>query len=337
MIRVQTISKLALLSLVLLFPLLVSAGSITTSTSNNKAGDSIDVTVEGLSGDRDWVGIYQKGAASTPANVLRWVWIDGSSVSLDGLYLEGEYEARLFFHSSYSIQASVGFTVAAGNSTIVTSKSDYGPDESIDVTASGLSGIRDWVGIYRKGEPSSFSNIVAWKWAYNGELSFNGSYDSGEYEARLFFHNSYHVVASTDFDIAGSSSDCDTPWYTAGLTYYTSYPDPGSEECIKYNGCKWAGYFYGLDEQMPIEWVMNNNIVAVHLKDWDWLGNHKLRIRQGSREIMATVYDACSDADTPNNNCTANMGKNNHLLDLEEFTMQRFGSHSGDVEFQICD
>ena len=30
------------------------------------------------------------------------------------------------------------------------------------------------------------------------------------------------------------------PWYSAHLTNYESYPDPGSDECILYNGCTWA-------------------------------------------------------------------------------------------------
>ena len=29
----------------------------------------------------------------------------------------------------------------------------------------------------------------------------------------------------------------------ANLTNFTSYPDPNSEECIRYNGCMWAGQF----------------------------------------------------------------------------------------------
>src|SRR5262245_58879484 len=30
---------------------------------------------------------------------------------------------------------------------------------------------------------------------------------------------------------------------SANKTNYTSYPDPGSDECVKYNGCMWAGQF----------------------------------------------------------------------------------------------
>ena len=38
-------------------------------------------------------------------------------------------------------------------------------------------------------------------------------------------------------------------WHKANLTNYTSYPEPGSEECIEYNGCEWAGYFSFVEGQ----------------------------------------------------------------------------------------
>ncbi|MEE9319966.1 MAG: hypothetical protein V3U76_05925 [Granulosicoccus sp.] len=333
---IRNLSKHIVLSLVLFFPLLANAGSISIAKSSYESGEPISLAVEGLSGDRDWVGIYRKGTDSTLGNIVSWIWVNDSNASLDGIYGEGEYEARLFFHNSYAVQGSVDFFVGENFSLITSSKSSYQTDEQIDLSTSGLSGDRDWVGIYRKGEPSTYGNIVSWQWARSDTLSFKGVSDGGEYEARLFLHNSYRMASAAAFTVE-MSADCDTPWYTAGLTYYTSYPDPGSEECIEYNGCKWAGQFYGLEDTMSRQWVENNNIVAVHLKDWDWLGLQKIRIRQGNKEIVATVYDACSDADTPDNNCTANMGTNNYLLDLEDFTMQRFGSHSGDVEFQVCD
>ena len=73
---------------------------------------------------------------------------------------------------------------------------------------------------------------------------------------------------------AKSSAAADTVWNKANLTWYTSWPDPGSEECIEYNGCTWAGYFAGLENQQTEEWVREHNIIAVHEKDW---GKYKLK------------------------------------------------------------
>src|SRR5689334_336166 len=45
-------------------------------------------------------------------------------------------------------------------------------------------------------------------------------------------------------------------WRRARQTYFTSYPDPGSEECQEFNGCKWAGYFEYVNGQQTEAWVM---------------------------------------------------------------------------------
>jgi len=135
---------------------------------------------------------------------------------------------------------------------------------------------------------------------------------------------------------AAASGDCGTKWYSARLTNYESYPDPGSAECIRYSGCRWAGSFYGLEGRRSLRWVQDHNIVAVHLKDWSWLGLKTLGLRQGDHRIEARVYDACSDADC-DDCCSRNLGGDGYLIDIEKHTMERFGAGDGIVEFQICD
>ncbi|HVJ13807.1 MAG TPA: carbohydrate-binding protein [Polyangiaceae bacterium] len=125
-------------------------------------------------------------------------------------------------------------------------------------------------------------------------------------------------------------------WRSANLTWFTSYPDPGSEECLEYNGCTWAGQFAALSGTQPIEWVQANNIAAVHSKDFAAYKLKTLRIRQGSKQIDAKVYDMCSDSDC-SGCCTANSSSTGFLIDLESFTKERFGSGSGTVEWYCLD
>lgn len=134
--------------------------------------------------------------------------------------------------------------------------------------------------------------------------------------------------------VAGAVT-CDGEWRRAALTNYESYPDPGSEECVKYNGCKWAGQFYGVNGKKSESWVASKNIAAVHEKDWRRFGGKSLLLRQGKREIVVQVLDLCSDSDCAGC-CTDNLGGDGHLIDIEKFTKQRFGSGSGVVEFQVC-
>ena len=51
----------------------------------------------------------------------------------------------------------------------------------------------------------------------------------------------------------------------------------------------------------------------------------------------ATVYDECSDSDC-SGCCTANANANGigFLIDIEKYTMQRFGSGEGIVDWQLC-
>ncbi len=128
---------------------------------------------------------------------------------------------------------------------------------------------------------------------------------------------------------------CEGEWLSANLTNYESYPDPGSDECVNYNGCKWAGQFYGVRGKKTEDWVARTNIAAVHEKDWSRYGGKILRLRKGSRTINVQVLDLCSDSDC-NGCCTNNLGADGHLIDIEKYTMQRFGSGSGEVKFQVC-
>jgi hypothetical protein len=125
-------------------------------------------------------------------------------------------------------------------------------------------------------------------------------------------------------------------WRTANLTWYTSYPDPGSEECIYYNGCTWAGYFAALQGQQTEEWVKANNIAAVHSKDFPTYKLKTFRLRQGSLEIDVTVYDMCADSDC-DGCCTKNSASTGFLIDIEKYTAERFGTRSGIVEWMCLD
>jgi hypothetical protein len=125
-------------------------------------------------------------------------------------------------------------------------------------------------------------------------------------------------------------------WRQANLTWFTAYPEPGSEECEDYNGCQWAGYFAFVEGQQSEAWVASHDIAAVHSDDAGAYALKTLRVRQGSHQIDVTVYDMCSDADC-DGCCTANRGETGFLIDLEQHTMERFGSSWGVVEWTCLD
>ena len=147
---------------------------------------------------------------------------------------------------------------------------------------------------------------------------------------------------------AAAASGCSTPadqitappasgdiWRRANLTNFESYPEPDSEECIRYNGCTWAGQFAFVNGKQTEQWVRDHNIAAVHERDASAYRLKNLRLRQGTRQIDVTVYDMCADSDC-SGCCTRNANANglNFLIDIEKYTMQRFGSGSGIVDWQ---
>jgi|GEM_PF-1510139 len=142
---------------------------------------------------------------------------------------------------------------------------------------------------------------------------------------------------STGGTSTGGTGGEELVWQLANLTWYTSYPDPGSEECVVYNGCMWAGYFAGVQGQMSEDWVESHNIAAVHENDFPGLDGKTLRLRQDGREIDVTVYDKCADSDC-SGCCTSNAHpESGFLIDLESYTKERFGSGYGVVEWACVD
>ena len=120
-----------------------------------------------------------------------------------------------------------------------------------------------------------------------------------------------------------SPAAADTVWNKANLTWYISWPDPGSEECVVYNGCQWAGYFAGLEDQQTEEWVSQHNIISIHEKDWNKYKLKTFRLRQNGRSIDAVVYDKCADSDC-DGCCTQNAGTLGFLIDIESYSCERF-------------
>jgi hypothetical protein len=144
-------------------------------------------------------------------------------------------------------------------------------------------------------------------------------------------HNEELVARSVS-----SEDDCGTEWSSANLTTYSSYPDKKESGCKTADSCPWMGEFKGVAEKKSESWVKQHNIIAVHSRDFEWLNGKTLKIRQGSKEIKATVYDECADIDC-NGCCTTNLGSEDFLIDIEKNTMERFGSYYGTVEWQICE
>jgi hypothetical protein len=131
------------------------------------------------------------------------------------------------------------------------------------------------------------------------------------------------------------STACDAPtlvWKTGSKTNFTSYPEPGSDECIKYSGCLYEGQFAGCAKTETLAWVMSHNIVAA-FPDFTALKLHDLCLKSSSgKTIVVTVLDTCGDGDC-GGCCTQNKGSADELIDVESFTNARWGVSDGRIQW----
>lgn len=158
----------------------------------------------------------------------------------------------------------------------------------------------------------------------------SGTLESSSGTVTTSSENNAVLESSSGASIASSDTETarDTVWNKANLTWYTSWPEPGSEECEDYNGCTWAGWFAGLEDQQTEQWVSEHNIIAIHEKDWNKYKLKTFRLRQNGRTIDAVVYDMCSDSDC-DGCCTKNAGQLGFLIDIESYSCERL---TGDKE-----
>jgi hypothetical protein len=125
----------------------------------------------------------------------------------------------------------------------------------------------------------------------------------------------------------GGGDPCADPsltWHTGNETNFTSYPAPGSAECIQYSGCMYEGQFAACSQTESQAWVQSHNIVSV-FPDFGTLKLHDLCLKDPSsgQTIVATVLDECADSDC-SGCCTQNRGSTDELIDVESYTYARF-------------
>ena len=189
-------------------------GALNTTVTSNKdiytTEEAIVASYDKMSGDnQDWIAIYPKDSSTSWGNMIQWAWVPGT---IKGTHTfkklpVGEYEVRVFFNNSGTLEASHAFQVVkaeAKPATVTTDKESYTTEENILSTFTNMSGDdEDWIAIYPAGSSNAWANCIQAKWTNaqeNGTQTFN-PLPVGEYEVRLFFNNSYDLEASHKFSV----------------------------------------------------------------------------------------------------------------------------------------
>jgi hypothetical protein len=125
-------------------------------------------------------------------------------------------------------------------------------------------------------------------------------------------------------------SGCPEGWMPASGTLYSSWPKPGSQECVIYEGCKWAGMFSAIEAgenkkkcakgaafmsggngtkkacRFTPQTVKNMRMASTTVKDFKRLQGKTLEVMiEGitNKTTTVTVRDNCNDADCRSDNC----------------------------------
>ncbi len=210
----------------------IAVPRIEMSKSTYGVNEAIVVRYYNLPGNaKDWIGIFSAGAADTAE--LQYIYTNGAksgTMQFAGR-AAGNFEARLFFNDSYTLQKKVSFTVATapidncpndpsktepgvcgcgvpeGSCTqtpsIAMTKSTYAVNEAINVNFAGLSGkSNDWIGLFTVGAANTSYLVYKYTGAGKlmGTLTFAGR-SAGSYEARLFLNDSYTLKSKATFTV----------------------------------------------------------------------------------------------------------------------------------------
>ena len=207
------------------------------------------ITFEHMGGNtNDWMALYPVGSTNDWSNVKVWRWLrnmENGTVRfpLNSKLTTGEYEVRAFFNNSFILEGTSNplFITNCNNPIkIITSKREYFKDETVDINFSGLSTQpNNWIGIYKKGTKTLAENNIAWQWAKenNGQLKFS-NLPIGEYDARVFLNNSYHIENLVSFNVTNLTSQS----FPNSVLDGTPYLKNGV--FVKYNKAKTRAYIF---------------------------------------------------------------------------------------------
>lgn len=287
-----------------------ASGDLSVSGEDALSACSTSITINNYDGPNAWGTIKIKNTSSTAMTSPTIAFNVPSGVTCD-------YDASGWKHtqsgSTCTYSRKTSLTIAAGASYTF----NYSTDSVSTFTALAV----------KITDPSCSSGTTS-----STSTSGSGGATSGSTTSSSTTGGGGSTTSST-----GTGGDPPgLVWHKASLTEFESYPDPGSEECIEFNGCAYVGEFAFVDGKKSESWVQSHNIAAVHSKDGNQYKLKTLRLKKNGKQIDVVVYDECSDSDC-SGCCTANAQPSNFLIDIEKYTAQRFGGADGQVDWACLD
>lgn len=183
---------------------------ITVEPRPVREGDSFVVRVASPDGGHYSATLYKRGEKTPLTGISDVAPDDRPTIRLSTLGLgQGDYDAVMTNAKGEEI-ARTRFAIFPHDGHATMAVTDpVTPSSDVKIRFSGAPGFKlDWIGIYRKGEPSVYGYLgFAYTGArINGALTFPASvlYEPltpGDYEARLMFDDHYEVLAIAPFTV----------------------------------------------------------------------------------------------------------------------------------------
>jgi len=188
---------------------------ITTSKNPYASNEAITVNFTGMTvKHKDWVGIYPAGTSNAWGNVLQWRWTGDTTngkLNFDAMPA-GNYDVRAFYNNSFTLVTHKTFKVEAHKQVAVlkTTKDVYQVNDDVIVNFKNINGsTKDWLAIYPAGTSNAWGNVVKWKWNKGAVTQGSANFDKlpgGDYEARIFYNNSFKLEAKYAFTVEDTAS-----------------------------------------------------------------------------------------------------------------------------------
>ncbi|HKW01023.1 MAG TPA: S8 family serine peptidase [Vicinamibacterales bacterium] len=242
--------------------------TLTPSTLSVSTGSSLSISWTAPAGRSatDWVGLFHVG---DPNTVYGWYTYTGGAtsgtVNLTAPYPPGQYEFRYLLNNGYQDTAhSATVTVTQGGNPFTLTPSPLsvagGGALSISWTAPSGESAKDWVGLFRVGDPNT---VYGWfthtGGATSGTANLTAPLVPGQYEFRYLLNDGYQDTARSaavtvtqgqvSFTLTASPLSV-----AGGGALSVSWTAPGGESATD-----WIGLFHVGDPNTIYGWFAYTN------------------------------------------------------------------------------
>jgi len=182
--------------------------SVTFSNEKFYTGEEMEIGYSSSGNQKDWIGLYKKGAAGR--DYVSWKYVEPGKNSLKFVLPteEGQYEFRLYANDGYDMLAFSSVFLVEKKSSVISQtgspklyadKSSYSGNEVITVYYSGFpQNDKCWIGLYKTiSDNRSYIVYFYINGNESGSVNFTVPDETAVYNVRAFSDEGYNLLISS--------------------------------------------------------------------------------------------------------------------------------------------